>query len=180
MGAVRSLLSRAAFVIAAAPLAGACSGSSVPAAIPTPPPGGPPTCPAVQPSPDPTAGAAAIRGIPARLPLPPNLTFVTQGRIGGGVYAVHFTTPTSLYSSALFVVKRYPKAGFLLGRGDAEATEADTPWVYSGQRGLTRINEVTACQTSWVIAIVLPTDTNPNAPLLAPHATSTSTALPFG
>lgn len=158
----------------------ACGGSGNAGAIPTPPPGGPPTCPAVQPSPDETSGPSAIKGLPADLPLPPTLTLVTQGRIGGGVYAVHFTTPTSLYSSALFVVKRYPKAGFILGRGDAEPTEADTPWVYSRQRGLTRINEQSACVTSWVVALVLPQDPNPQAPLLPPHATSTSTALPFG
>ena len=144
--------------VAAALVASACSSSGAPSAIPTPPPGGPPTCPAVHPSPGTTSGPASIRGLPTDLPLPPALTLVTQGRTSSGVYAVHFTTPTSLHSSAVFIVGRYPKAGFVLGRGDAEPTEADAPWVHSGQRGLTRIHAVTPCQTSWVVTIVSPQD----------------------
>jgi hypothetical protein len=98
-----------------------------------------------------------------------------------GIHVVRFTTPTSLRTSVLFIVERYPKAGYVIGRGDAEATEADAPFVHNQVRGLTRVTEISLCQTLWLVASVAVTNKGVTSPLLVPHPTSSATsALPFG
>jgi len=96
------------------------------------------------------------------------------------VHIVKFTTPTSLRESVLFVVRKLPKAGYVLGRGDAEATEADAPFVHGDTRGLVRMLEVGTCQTLWLLATV-DASSQSNSPLLTPHTPSGSPSpLPFG
>jgi hypothetical protein len=111
--------------------------------------------------------------------MPPSVTVVDAQRTSDGVAVVRFTTPTTLRDSVLFIVGRYPKAGYLIGRGDAEATEADAPFVHGQVRGLTRVAQVQQCQTLWLVAsVAAPAATSP---LLSPHPTSSATtALPFG
>lgn len=120
--------------------------------------------------------------VPADLPKPPDATL--QGKpltASDGVHIVKFSTPYSLRESVLFVVDKLPKAGYVLGRGDAEAAEADAPFIHGNVRGLVRMLEVGACQTLWLLATVDTNAQNSNSPLLTPHTPSGSPSpLPFG
>ena len=119
--------------------------------------------------------------VPADLPKPPNATVQDQTTAADGVHIVKFSTPTSLRDSVLFVVDKLPKAGYVLGRGDAEAAEADAPFIHGNVRGLVRMLEVAPCQTLWLLATVNTSSQNTNSPLLTPHTpTSSPSPLPFG
>jgi hypothetical protein len=82
----------------------------------------------------------------------------------------------------IFVVDKLPKAGYVLGRGDAEAAEADAPFIHGNVRGLVRMLETAPCQTLWLLATVdTSAQSNGNSPLLTPHTPSGSPSpLPFG
>lgn len=118
--------------------------------------------------------------VPKDIPKPANAKIESQFTADDGVHITKFTTPTSLRDSVLFVVHKLPKAGYVLGRGDAEATEADAPFVHGNLRGLVRMLGVAPCQTLWLLASVDATFTS-NSPLLTPHTPSASPSpLPFG
>jgi len=170
-----------ALVALATTLAG-CNGSdSSPAAQPTPaatvpPSSAPPACPAPS-KVKPTKWPAQV---PKDLPKPDAATIQDQMTASDGVHIVKFSTPSSLRESVLFVVRKYPKAGYVLGRGDAEAAEADAPFVHGDTRGLVRMLEVGTCQTLWLLATVNGSAQS-NSPLLTPHTPSGSPSpLPFG
>jgi hypothetical protein len=173
----------AVVVAAIAAVTTACSGSSSSpqATATTPPAVATPTCPPVAASPGASADTAKIlRNVPFDLPMPGNMTYVAS-RTTNGIRVVQFSTPNSLRDSVLFIVKRYQAAGYVLARGDAEATEADAPWAKTSVRGLTRVTTVGDCQTRWLVASVATKTGGSNSPLLRPHPTSSVTSpLPFG
>ena len=123
-----------------------------------------------------------LRSVPFGLPMPENITPVDTSVTTDGIQVVKFTTPSSLREAVIFIVDRYPKAGYVIGRGDAEATEADAPFVKSSVRGLARLAALQPCQTLWLIASVATSGKGGGtSPLLSPHPTSSQTsALPFG
>jgi len=157
--------------------AAGCGGSSG-ARLSTRPTGtfSPPTCPSAPP-----AQPHWPAGVPASLPKPANATILST-TTSGNVHITKFTTPTPLRDSVLFVVGKLPKAGYVLGRGDAEAAEADAPFMSpNGQtRGLLRMVELGACQTEWLLASVKAQAAPGTSPLLPPHATPSPSPLPFG
>jgi hypothetical protein len=119
------------------------------------------------------------KDVPDVIPRPEGATIQKVDLTKGNVTQVRFTVPMSLRESVLFVVDRYPKEGFSLGRGDAEATEADAPFNRGDAlRGLVRIFVTPKeCETLWVLAVVR----NPNAPYDITYTPApTSTPLPFG
>jgi hypothetical protein len=123
--------------------------------------------------------------LPSDLPKPDDATIVPPVQnTADGVHIVKFTTPTSLREGVLWVVDKLPKAGYLLGRGDAEASEADAPFANAGNhvRGLYRLFATEQCKTLWLLATVDTTlTTNGGSPLLPPHSPSGSPSpLPFG
>ena len=135
------------------------------------------------PSAAPSSGttAKALRNLPFDLPLPANMTIVDSQVTTDGIRVVKFTTPTSIRDAVIFIVGKYPKAGYVLGRGDAEATEADAPFVHGQLRGLTRVAALQSCQTLWLVASTNATNGGGTSPVLSPHPTSSQTsALPFG
>jgi hypothetical protein len=141
-------------------------------ACPSPAPTSPPASPAM---------AKLLRSVPFGLPMPDNITPVDTQKTPEGIQVVKFTTQSSLRDAVIFIVDRYPKAGYVIGRGDAEATEADAPFVKSSLRGLTRVAALQTCQTLWLIASVPTKSGGGTSPLLSPHPTSSQTsALPFG
>jgi hypothetical protein len=175
----------ATILTALATVVAACSGSSGSSSSGAPSPStvSTPTCPAVTSTPSPTGPGVtkALQNMPFDLPLPSGITVVGSNTTSDGIHVVRFTTNQSLRSSVLFIVDRYPKAGYVIGRGDAEATEADAPFVHAQVRGLTRVAEVQPCQTLWLVATVTTTKNGVTSPLLVPHPTSSVTsALPFG
>jgi hypothetical protein len=139
----------------------------------------PPTCPtpAAQ---KPTRWPSAV---PADMPKPPNATITDSTTTSDGVHITKFTTTASLRDAVLFVVGKFPKAGYILGRGDAEVSEADAPFVHGNVRGLVRMLAQQPCNTLWLVATVNANSpgTGGGSPLLPTHSPSSSPSpLPFG
>jgi hypothetical protein len=158
-------------------LAGCGGGSSAPTAQPTAPiTTTPPACPQPE-DPKPTIWPDTV---PDDLPKPPNATIDESEIAQDGVRIVKFTTPQSLREAVLFVVQELPKAGYVLGRGDAEAVEADAPFVHNNIRGLLRMVVTGNCTTQWLLATVDTSAPTGGSPLLPPHNSGSSSPLPFG
>lgn len=158
--------------------ASACSGSKASLATAQPTVGPTPTgtpCPAVR-----TRRFTWPNDVPSDLPQPPSATFDNVTRTPGGLVLVRFSTDLSLRDSVLFVVREVQKAGFTLGRGDAEPAEADAPFGRDDVRGVYKMLARTACITDWLVAVthVQPNGTSP----LLPSASRgpSSQPLPFG
>ncbi len=179
------MLSRRALalpLVTAALLATGCASSDAkqPAAQPT---AAAPTTTTPSPCPPPTAGMTSWpSGVPRGLPVPPGAKLSDDKTVTGGVRVIRFSTPTSLRESVLFVVREVPRAGFVLGRGDAEATEADAPFVRGNVRGAFRMavgSLDTTCRTEWLLAFA--SVTRSGTPLLPFRSPSGSPSpLPFG
>jgi hypothetical protein len=175
-----SLLAAGAVIVAAVGLTG-CSGSSGadtaarPSAVTTTTAA--PSCP----KPSHVEAAKWPAKVPADLPKPPGAHIDDQQTAQDGVHIVKFSTQTSLRDSVLFVVEKFPAAGYTLGRGDAEASEADAPFIHGDTRGLVRMLQVGLCQTQWLLATVDVAASTGNSPLLTPHTpTGSPSPLPFG
>jgi hypothetical protein len=170
-----------AVAVVAAALTGCSSGSSGGKVTTDPKPSAalnesPASCP--EPSP---TDATWPKAVPDDLPKPPGATIQSAERGEDGVYVVKFLTASSLRDAVLFVVERLPKAGYVLGRGDAEAAEADAPFVHNNIRGLYRMLQLEPCQTQWLLATVNTNAPTGNTPLLPTHSPSGSASpLPFG
>ena len=146
-----------------------------------------PTQSVYTPPPCPTPAAAKAPKwpvwLPKDMPKPANATIMPGGVsvTTDGVHIVKFTTPGSLRDSVLFIVHTYPKAGYALGRGDAESTEADAPFAHGQIRGVTRISSINNCKTLWLTATVNVNNQPGQTPIIAPHTPSSSPSpLPFG
>jgi hypothetical protein len=178
------MLHRAGAVVAAVTLAvlvTGCSGGSKQAA---PPPTSPRTfSPVPCATPDNAKPPQWPAALPADMPKPTYATINQTTTTTDGVHIVKFTTPTSLRDGVLFIVGKFPKAGYVLGRGDAEVTEADAPFIHGNIRGLVKLLATEPCSTLWLVAT-----TNANSPggqggspLLPTHSPSgSSSPLPFG
>lgn len=171
-----------AAVVTVVLLVAGCGGGSKQAAPRTTP-----TLPAYTPSP--CATPATPRqphwppGVPADMPKPPNATISDSQTTPDGVHITKFTTPSSLREGVLFIVGNFPKAGYVLGRGDAEVSEADAPFVHGSVRGLVRLLAQQPCSTLWLVATVNASSPSGGggSPLLPTHSPSgTPSALPFG
>ena len=162
-------------------LTAGCSGGSGTQAGPTPTRPAvttPPPCPVPKNSKEPQWPAT----VPADLPKPPNATITDNTTTSDGVHITKFTTPSSLREGILFVVGKLPKAGYQLGRGDAEVTEADAPFVHGDLRGMVRLLATEPCKTLWLLATVKSSGTSTGgSPLLPSRSPSNSPSpLPFG
>lgn len=165
-------------VLATLVLLSACGGSK----------GGDTTAqPTLQPAPTPSACPKVTtkrfawpREVPADLPQPPSATYESSSRTPEGLTIVRFSTAQSLQEAVLFVVGEVQKAGFTLGRGDAEPAEADAPFGRADLRGVYKMLAHADCRTDWLVAV---TKTRPNgtSPIL-PSASRgpSSKPLPFG
>lgn len=118
--------------------------------------------------------------VPKDLPQPPGAVLEKVTRTEDGLTIVRFRTLTSLQDSVLFVVREVQKAGFTLGRGDAEPAEADAPFGRGDLRGVYKMLNTAPCVTDWLVAVTRsqPTSTSPLLP--TPTGTPGSQPLPFG
>jgi hypothetical protein len=118
--------------------------------------------------------------VPSDLPQPPAATFESTTQTKEGLTIVRFSTAHSLQESVLFVVREVQKAGFTLGRGDAEPTEADAPFGRGNLRGVYKMLANADCRTDWLVAVTRtqPTSTSPLLP--TPSRGPSSQPLPFG
>jgi hypothetical protein len=117
--------------------------------------------------------------VPSVVPKPAGLKIQKIDTSKGNVVQVRSEVPVSLRESVLFIVREFPKAGFTLSRGDAEATEADAPFQRGDAlRGLVRVFATDQpCLTVWIYAVVR----NTNAPYDITYTPKpSSTPLPFG
>ena len=178
---MKPLLPVAAAVLA---LAG-CTSISTPKAAPTS------AAPSVAPSaaavsqlptckPAPTAAYAWPKPVPADLPKLPGATLGQTKQTADGLTVVRFSTATSLRDGVLFIVKRLPAAGYVLGRGDAEATEADAPFNKGDLRGVLRGISREACSTEWLLAVTRRSLNGTGSPLLPVRPGVSPSPLPFG
>ena len=118
------------------------------------------------------------QSFPQNLPKPPDATAAVPVKSDlKGLQIVRFSTRTSLRAGVLFIIKTVPKAGFTLGRGDAEPSEADAPWVYGDLRGTYRMAARTDCFTLWLVAVARQ-GVGGTSPLL-PTPTGSPSPLPF-
>jgi hypothetical protein len=174
----------APLLLAAVLTLSACAGEVAdPGAEPTPvqttqpePVASGPTCPPAKDVPD----KKWPKDIPDVVPRPAGLKVQrVDESSGGNVVQVRTVVPMSIRESLVWIVRELPKAGFTLGRGDAEATEVDAPFQRGpGLRGLIRVFITDQeCQTLWVYAVVRQT----NAPYdISYTPPPSSTPLPFG
>ena len=165
-------------VLLCASVAG-CAGSGKPSAGPTPSAAVEPT-PTVAPCPGANNPTKLVwpADFPQNLPKPPSATAaVPVASQLNGLKIVRFTTSTSIREGVLFVIKAVPKAGFTLGRGDAEPFEADAPWQYGNLRGTYRMSARDDCQTQWLVAVARQ-GVGGGSPLL-PTPTGSPSPLPF-
>jgi hypothetical protein len=170
-------------VLAAAALLTACQSSQTSASPqPTLAPAAPSAASRPTPAPCPAVNRPALRwpaAIPADVPKPPAAVLGEVKTAAGGLTLVRFTTASSLQESVLFVVKEVQKAGYTLGRGDAEPSEADAPFVRGNVRGIYRMLVKDTCSTEWLLAVTH-ASTQSNSPLLPRLSTASPTPLPFG
>ena len=133
-----------------------------------------PTCP------KPGAPAADWPGaVPDSLPKPPG-SQISATRVVGPATYISFTTPTSLRESTLYLVSALHDAGYTVARGDAEATEADAPFVSPAVVGAIRLTLTSTCVTTWTLAVE-PRQSTTGAPTLIPyHPGAKASPLPFG
>jgi hypothetical protein len=130
--------------------------------------------------PAPKHGFAWPKAVPKDLPQPASAVFQGTTKTPEGLTIVRFTTPLSLQDAVLFVVREVQKAGFTLGRGDAEPAEADAPFGRGDLRGVYKMLSVQACRTDWLVAVTRARPTS-NSPLLpTPSRGPSSKPLPFG
>ena len=117
--------------------------------------------------------------VPDDIPKPANAVIEKVETTPSGVTVVRFSTETSLREGVLYIVKEFPAAGYTLGRGDAEVTEADAPFQKGAVRGLVRMLAQEQCRTLWLLAIGREGGgPAPFAPNYSPPPSSSP--LPFG
>lgn len=165
----------------------ACSGGPAPAAAPSPSPSV--TVAATVPPPVPVpscapAGAGSARwpkGVPADLPVPPTAQMGSVQTSPDGLTLVRFTTSQSVREGVVFLARALQPAGYTLGRGDAEAIEADVPFSKGRLRGLMKMIAEQPCRTQWILALQSERATTATgAPLLPPVTSASPSPLPFG
>jgi hypothetical protein len=168
-------------VLGALLMATACSGSaSTPGAQPQPTSSPPP---AATVAPCPSIAKARFTWpipVPSDLPQPPAATLGKSTTTKDGLTIVRFSTETSLQQSVLFVVREVQKAGFTLGRGDAEPAEADAPFGRGELRGIYKMLVRDVCKTDWLVAVtrIRPGGGSPILPTASRGPSSQP--LPFG
>jgi len=146
----------------------------------TPPPAATPTtasaCPAVSVAPVSWPGI-----VPEDLPKPPGAV-LTGETVQNHVVYLRFTTSSSLREGLVFLLRELPKAGYTIGRGDAEVTEADVPFTNPAVLAAIRLMAAGRCSTSWTLAVARrePTATLQPGNLIPHTLPPGASPLPFG
>ena len=78
-------------------------------------------------------------GVPAQLPLPPDLVLTDAQRLAAGQFHLRGVVRGDLDGVAGFFRRELPESGFALGVGDAEAHEQEAPFTGHGYRGRWRV-----------------------------------------
>lgn len=118
--------------------------------------------------------------MPRDLPKPPGSTYVSASTSADHVTIVRLTSTTSLQQSVLFVLNEVNKAGFTLGRGDAEPAEADAPFGRGTVRGVYKMLARDTCVTDWLVATATVSLGGTSPVLPTASRGPSSSPLPFG
>jgi hypothetical protein len=158
------------------PLMTACSGGGSAGAAPSPSARPTPTpCPGVS---QPAQVGRWPTPVPSDLPQPPSGTKARVVQTNQLLTVVLVQTSLSLREAVIFVLREFPKKGFTIGRGDAEAGQADAPFVRGNVFGQVRLNFLGDCHTQWLVAVGAARQGT--SPLLPPPSTSPNVLPPFG
>lgn len=103
----------------------------------------------------PPAGPA-LAWLPHDLPLPPG-TYATTDISAGGLQRGMLVVPTDLHGFVVFALQQWPKVGFRLGRGDAEAHEAEDSFSKGDRVGAFRARSVYCDQSKTELLLVVGT-----------------------
>jgi hypothetical protein len=116
---------------------------------------------------------------PADIPKPLGAVVTKRQQINGGVTLAQLTAPYSLREAVFYILEEYPQRGYVLGRGDAENTEADAPFQRGDVRGLVKvfIDPANECQTKWLVAVA--NSANANSPYVNYTPGASPSPLPF-
>jgi hypothetical protein len=101
----------------------------------------------------PGASIARPAGL-ARLPLPDGSVLVAR-RAQYGYTIVRGYVPGAINPGRDFLLSRLPAAGYRLGAGDAEATEAEALFAGHGVRGKFKLNTITGCPGALTIQLAV-------------------------
>lgn len=167
-------------LLATVGLLGGCASSSAPQAaseaVPVTAEAPKPACPIVTKS-----RFAWPADYPQDLPQPPGSTFTGTSKTRDGLTLTKFTSAQSLQQSVAFVVTELKRAGFELGRGDSEGTEADAPFAKGDVRGVMKMLSTGPCSTSWLVAVTRQPRPGATSPLLpTPYHSTSPSPLPSG
>lgn len=157
-------------------LAAGCSAGTEPAAGRSPSTA--PTASPTEQCPEATSGSFSWpAAFPRDLPQPPGARLQGQEE-RDGISLVRFSTPTSLRQGVVFLLREVPRAGYTLGRGDAEPAEADAPFGRGDLQGVYKLRADSPCRTTWLLAVTRSRAARPFLPTASPGPSSS--ALPFG
>lgn len=120
------------------------------------------------------------KAFPQDLPRLPGAVLGETKKTADGLTILKFSTDTSLRDSIIFIVRKLPAAGYTLGRGDAEATEADAPFTKGDLRGVLRGASTELCKTQWILAVTRARFGGTGSPLLPSNTGPSPSPLPFG
>lgn len=141
-----------------------------------------PTAGATTPPPRCAPGTGGFRwpaDVPSELPQPPGATYQAVLR-RSGITSVRFSSRTSLQDSILLVLHELPKAGYTVGRGDAEPAEADVPFGQGDLVGIYKMVVLGPCRTDWLLAIGHRAQLGGSPILPTKRPGPSSSPLPFG
>lgn len=93
-------------------------------------------------------------GFPEEVPFPPG-TVITRARVteAGGSYVEGYA-PLTLVEAARFYLDEIPAAGYVHGRGDSEAHEAESPFTGHGIQGRWIVASVDNCPEAAALSVV--------------------------
>lgn len=179
------LLAVPAALLAATAVTGCGASGGSPAARPapssvvlaTPTRATPSPCPA-----PPSTSPDWPKELPADLPKPPGATIVRVDKLPNGIVGVRFSDGMSLREGVIWILDSFKRGGWVLGRGDAEPSEADQPFTRGKEFGQVRLIATDQpCLTQWLMYYGIrdaPSQTAPPLPVYSPKGPAS--ALPFG
>ena len=91
--------------------------------------------------------------VPSDLPTLPGLQVSSTQSTSSGAHMVSAQAPVALREAVRVLVTELPKAGYSLGKGDAEADEADAPFSKGGVHGSFRLSAASVCGVTVTLTI---------------------------
>ena len=91
--------------------------------------------------------------VPSDLPTLPGLHVTSTQSTSSGAHMVSAESPVALREAVRTLVTELPKAGYSLGKGDAEADEADAPFSKGDLHGSFRLSAQSSCGVTVTLTV---------------------------